>query len=121
MQAQNANILDMIEAGDYQKAIKQCNTKIHKNQNINFFKTLKAYCLVRTHKTVEALELCQDVKSSRPTDAMVAKYLAQIFNDLCLYSETTAILETACAANQEDEELGSELFFAYVRESKFLK
>jgi hypothetical protein len=37
------------------------------------------------------------------------------------YSETTALLEGVCVSNPDNEELGEELFFSYVRENKFLK
>jgi len=38
-----------------------------------------------------------------------------------MYSETTSLLEFILTASQENEELGEELFFSYVREGKLLK
>ena len=38
-----------------------------------------------------------------------------------MYSETTALLEFILGSSQDNEELGEELFFSYVREGKLLK
>lgn len=47
-QAQQPSVIELIEQQDFAKAIKLCNTKIHKGVNSNYFKTLKGYCLMKT-------------------------------------------------------------------------
>jgi hypothetical protein len=52
---------------------------------------------------------------------VIAKYLVYAYNELGMYSETTALLEYNLSAAQDNEELSEELFFSYVREGKLLK
>ena len=62
-----------------------------------------------------------ELKQTKPTDPVIAKYLVYAYNELGMYSETTSLLEFILTASQENEELGEELFFSYVREGKLLK
>ena len=61
------------------------------------------------------------MKQSKPTDHVIAKYLVYAYNEVGMYSETTALLEFIMGSSQDNEELGEELFFSYVREGKLLK
>lgn len=82
---------------------------------------MKAYCLLKTNKNGECIELLQEIKTNRPSDPIIAKYLLTIYNDLGMYNESTALLEFVMSVNLDNEELCQELFFSYVRENKLLK
>lgn len=92
-----------------------------KNVNSVFYKTLKAFSLLRQNKTLDCMELCYEVKSSRPSDPVIAKYLIIIYNEMGQYNETTALLESVISVSPDNEELCEELFYSYVRENKLLK
>ncbi len=82
---------------------------------------MKAFCLIKQNKVLEAQDLLVEVKQAKPSDTITAKYLIEAFNDLGQYSDTTGILEYVLELSTENEELGEELFFSYVRENKLLK
>lgn len=44
-----------------------------------------------------------------------------LINKIGMYNETTTLLEYVVNMNVENEELGEELFYSYVRENKLLK
>jgi hypothetical protein len=92
-----------------------------KNINQTFYKSMKAFCLLKQNKNGECIELLQEIKSNRPSDSVTAKYLINIYNDLGMYNETTSLLEFVMSVNLDNEELCEELFFSYVRENKLLK
>jgi len=62
-----------------------------------------------------------ELRTNRPSDPVTSKYLLAIYNDLGIYNEATALLEYVMTVNLDNEELGEELFFSYVRENKLLK
>jgi protein involved in temperature-dependent protein secretion len=82
---------------------------------------MKALALLKLQKLPEAADIVAEVKSTKPTDPVIAKHLIQVFNDMGQYQETTALLEYVMAFSLENEELSEELFFSYVREGKLLK
>ena len=92
-----------------------------KNINQQFYKVMKSYCLGKLQKYQEAQEVISELKQSKPNDPVISKYLVYAFNELGMYSETTALLEYILAPAQDNEELCEELFFSYVREGKLLK
>ena len=92
-----------------------------KNINQTFYKTMKAYCLLKSNKNGECMELLQEIKTNKPSDPVTAKYLLTIYNEMGMYHETTSLLEYVLSINLDNEELCEELFFSYVRESKLLK
>lgn len=82
---------------------------------------MKAHCLVRLQKANETGDIITELKTNRPSDPVIVKYLIQVYNDLGQYSESTSLLEYALTMSLDNEELCEELFFAYVREGKLLK
>ena len=114
-------VVDLVESEEYSKALKICNTKIHKGINSNLFKTMKGYCLIKMKKPHEGLDLAVEVKVTKPTNPEICKYLAMIYTESNKFTEATTILENSHFMNPDHEEIGRDLFFSYVRENKLLK
>ena len=112
---------ELVDVGEYSKALKLCNTKIHKGVNSNFFKTMKGFCLIKMKKPHEGLDLAVEVKVTKPTNPEICKYLALIYTETGHFSEATTILEDTYFMNPDHEDIGRDLFFSYVRENKLLK
>ncbi|CAI2368685.1 unnamed protein product [Moneuplotes crassus] len=115
------NVIELVEGGELNKALKLCNTKIHKGINSNLFKTMKGYCLVKMKKPHEGLDLAVEVKVTKPTSPEICKYLALIYTETGNFSEATSILEDTYFMNPDNEDIGRDLFYSYVRENKLLK
>lgn len=77
--------------------------------------------MIRMQKAHEIGDLMNELKTNKPSDPTIVKYLIQVYNDLGTYSEATTLLEYALTMSLDNEELCEELFFAYVREGKLLK
>ena len=87
-----------------------------------FYAIITAYCLLKTGKQQECLEIINDYKAQKPTDSNTAKYLVAIYNNLGRYGDATATLEYVLNALFPGRRDMSELlFFSYVREGKLLK
>jgi hypothetical protein len=82
---------------------------------------MKAHCMIRMQKAHEISDLMNELKTNKPSDPTIVKYLIQVYNELGTYSEATTLLEYALTMSLDNEELCEELFFAYVREGKLLK
>ena len=82
---------------------------------------MKAYCQVKIQRLNEAADTIADLKSNKPSDPTIAKYLVHVYNEIGQYHESTQLLEFILSINLENEELSEELFFSYVREGKLLK
>ena len=117
----SASVIEAIDQQDYNKALKICNTNIHKGNDANYFKTMKGFWLMKLKKPTEGLDLAAEVKATKPKNAILCKYLALIYTEGGQYSEATSILEDTYISNPEDEDIGQDLFFSYVRENKLLK
>ncbi len=77
--------------------------------------------MIRMQKAHEISDLMNELKTNKPSDPTIVKYLIQVYNELGTYSEATTLLEYALTMSLDNEELCEELFFAYVREGKLLK
>lgn len=51
------------------------------------------------------MDLCQEIKTLKPSDPTTAKYLMAIYNEQGLYNETSSLLEHVMIVNVENEEL----------------
>ena len=76
---------------------------------------------MKTKKQSEGLDLAVEIKVTKPTNPELCKYLAMIYTEAGQYTEATNILEDTYVMNPEDEDIGQDLFFSYVRENKLLK
>jgi len=86
-----------------------------------FWAVITAYCLLKTGKQQECVELLSEYKAQKPADSSTAKYLAAIYHHLGRYDEATAALEYINSLFPGKKDLGEALFFSYVREGKLLK
>ena len=85
---------DWLNAGDFNKALKFTSAKLSRGSKTSmFFAVITAYCLLRTGKQSECLDVLADYKAQKPTDSWTAKYLVAIYNNLGRYADATATLE----------------------------
>lgn len=116
------SLQDWLNAGDYAKALKFCQSKMTKGTKTSmFFAVLTAYCLMKGEKISECTEILNDYKNVKPIDSTTTKYLTAIYNHLHMYSEATDLLEYIVTQFPSKKDLQEQLFFAYVREGKLLK
>lgn len=72
-------------------------------------------------KHSECQELLAEIRPQNQKDHLIVKYLVFIFTAFGQNEEATQLLEGVQQIHGDKEELGKQLFFAYVREGKLLK
>lgn len=113
---------DWLEQGDYGKALKFTSGKMGRGSKTSlFYAVITAYCLLRSNRQAECLDILADYKSLRPQDSQTATYLVLIYESLGRYSDATQVLIETLQLFPTHKQLSELLFFSYVREGKLLK
>ena len=113
---------DWLEQGEYTKAMKFTSTKMGRGSKTSlFYAVITAYCLLRSNRQSECLDILADYKALKPQDSQTATYLVLIYESLGRYSDATQVLVETLALFPTHKQLSELLFFSYVREGKLLK
>ena len=72
-------------------------------------------------KHQESQDLLTEIKPHNQREFNTVRYLVFIFTAFSMNADATRLLENVQGTHGERAELGEQLFFAYVRESKLLK
>lgn len=112
-------IYSAIEDGHYKNAVKLCQKKDISTWDIT--KALLAYSLMCMSRKEEALLVAREVKEKNPTDEVVLNTLYRAFKGLGAHEDAIGCYEDAFKTQPDNEEIGVELFFAYVRKHESKK
>ena len=67
---------------------------------------MKAYCILKTGGNKGELnELISEIKLTRPTEAIITKYMVKIYNEMGMFTDTTNLLEFVVSVHAEEEDL----------------
>ncbi len=111
-----------LDNADYAKAHKYTSGKLSRGSRAAmFYAVITAFCLRKTGKQADSLDILNDFKSQKPSDSQTATYLVAIYNHLGRHGEATVTLEYVLSLFPNQRSLSEELFYSYVREGKLLK
>lgn len=108
-------IYDALDTGSNKSAIVACNKLLKKYPKNDLIKALKALALVRSQKVEESLVLCDEVLESKPTNDGVLTAMMHVLRGLGRQKDMVAMFEDAFKQQPNNEELGTQTFFANVR------
>ena len=113
---------DWLDQGEYSKALKFTSGKMGRGSKTSlFYAVISAFCLLRTNRQQDCLDILNDYKSPKPQDSQTATYLVLIYESLGRYSDATQVLIDILVIFPNHKQLSELLFFSYVREGKLLK
>ena len=115
-----AQLSDLLEAGDYTKALKvSSSSKAQKTKNPTFL-IIKAFCLMKQGKHADCNEIITAMKpvTLNLIDPFTVRHLVFILTAFSQNASATVVLENAFETHSGRSDLGEQLFFAYVREGK---
>ncbi|CAL1704660.1 unnamed protein product [Somion occarium] len=104
-------IYDALDTQSNKSAVLACNKVLKKQPN----NALKALALVRLQKVEESLLLADEVLAKKPTDDGVLTAMMHVLRGLGRHSDIVAMFETAYKQHPQNEDLGTQTFFANVR------
>ncbi|KAG8891705.1 hypothetical protein FRC00_013243, partial [Tulasnella sp. 408] len=76
---------------------------------------LKSLALLRANKAEEAIQLCDEILASKPTDDTVLGIMQHVLKHLDRTPEITAMFEDAFKKQPGNEELGAQTFMSHIR------
>ncbi|KAI8336826.1 N-acetyltransferase B complex non catalytic subunit-domain-containing protein [Chlamydoabsidia padenii] len=112
-------LYDSIDDGQFKVALQHANKLLKKSPNWNLVKALKAIVLIRTGKTDEATDLCQQVKKSIPTDEPTLQAIGIAYKELGTNHSMVELYENVFNAQPKNEEFGIQWFMAMVRSNDY--
>ncbi|KAJ3096101.1 N-alpha-acetyltransferase 25, NatB auxiliary subunit, partial [Phlyctochytrium planicorne] len=108
-------ILDQVDSGNYKQGIALCTKALKKQPDALNLKALKAFCLERTGRRDEALEISLEVKAAAPKDDITLQAVSGVFTRSGKYKDLADMYDAAYKAQPSNEEFGNHLFMAKVR------
>ncbi|KII88399.1 hypothetical protein PLICRDRAFT_54238 [Plicaturopsis crispa FD-325 SS-3] len=108
-------IYDALDTGSNKSAIVSCNKLLKKHPKNGLVKALKSLALVRSQKVEESLVLCDEVLASKTTDDATLSAMMHVLRALGRHADMITMFEDAFKQQPENEELGTQTFFANVR------
>ncbi|GBE82163.1 hypothetical protein SCP_0405430 [Sparassis crispa] len=108
-------IYEALDTGSNKFAILACNKVLKKQPKIELVKALKALALVRSQKVEESLLLCDEILAARPADVATLTAMMHVLRGLGRHTDMVTMYEEAYKQQPNNEELGSQTFFANVR------
>lgn len=115
MDRQLRPIYEALDTGSNKSAILACNKLLKKQPKNDLVKALKALALVRSQKVEESLVLCDEVLASKPTEETTLSAMMHVLRGLGRHTDMVTMYEDAYKVQPNNEELGSQTFFAHVR------
>ncbi|KAI8880386.1 TPR-like protein, partial [Backusella circina FSU 941] len=112
-------LYEAIDEGQNKAALTQCAKLLKKSPDWPLVKGLKALVLCRTGKEDEAVELCDQVKKTIPTDEPTLQALTMTLKELGRHSVIAELYENAANLQPKNEEFGVHWFMAMVRNNDF--
>ncbi|GMH32631.1 hypothetical protein BSKO_00465 [Bryopsis sp. KO-2023] len=109
-------IYDALDARNWKGATKLANSALQKFKNNPLIKTLKAVALDRGGKGEEAFQICEEVRSTVPTDDHILHTLCIVYRSTGNLHCLTQAYAAACEKEPKNFELLQGLFGCYVRE-----
>ena len=94
---------------------------LQKNNKSPFFNTIKAYCLMKLDRHDECKAILNDFKPMNQKNEIIVKYIVWIYTAFGWNDKAIELLESVKAIHGDRQDIGEQLFFAYVREGKLLK
>ncbi|KAJ3330890.1 N-alpha-acetyltransferase 25, NatB auxiliary subunit [Blyttiomyces sp. JEL0837] len=108
-------ILEAIEVANYKQGLALCLKAMKKNPDALNLKALKAFCLDKQGKELEALELCLEILKRPPNDDLTLQVVSNVFRARAKYPEITRLYEGAYALDPSNEEYANHVFMSMVR------
>ncbi|ORY95533.1 N-acetyltransferase B complex non catalytic subunit-domain-containing protein [Syncephalastrum racemosum] len=112
-------LYEAIDDGQNKSALQLANKLLKKNTEWPLVKALKAVVLVRTGKTEEATELCDQVKKTIPTDEPTLQAITMAYQELGQHQDVVSLYENAANQQPRNEEFGNNWFMAMVRSGDY--
>ncbi|KAG8985282.1 hypothetical protein FRB90_004840, partial [Tulasnella sp. 427] len=92
-----------------------CNKLLKKQPKHETIRALKSLALLRANKPEEAIQLCDEILASKPTDDTVLGIMQHVLKHLDRTPEITTMFEDAFKKQPANEELGAQTFMSHIR------
>ncbi|KAJ3175570.1 N-alpha-acetyltransferase 25, NatB auxiliary subunit [Geranomyces variabilis] len=107
-------IYEALDSYNNKQAVALCTKALKKGEN-QTIKALKAVALDRLGKEDEALEICDEIKRTRPTDDAVLQYICMVYKASKKTQDVIDVYTAAYNQAPRNEELANHWFMALVR------
>lgn len=111
---------EALEQGNLKVALRRSEAALQQHPSNSLCVALRAATLEFSGFRAEALLLCREVAAQKPVEAQVLGYLCTVLQRASLFTEATALFDTAFQAS-DTEENGVSLFLALASECSFAR
>ncbi|XP_017771958.1 PREDICTED: phagocyte signaling-impaired protein [Nicrophorus vespilloides] len=112
-------IYDWLDAGNYKKAIQECDKVLKKSPNLDRALALKALSLLRSGKESSCITILDSLTEKQLADDAILQVMTMCYRELQQLEKVSQLYEVALKVDPTNEELHTHLFMSYVRSSDF--
>ncbi|KAI8921305.1 N-acetyltransferase B complex non catalytic subunit-domain-containing protein [Powellomyces hirtus] len=108
-------IYEALDSYNNKQAVALCTKALKKQGDAIIIKSLKAVALDRLGRDDEALEICEEIRKTNPTDEAVLQYIVMVYKGCKKTKEIIDVYQSAYSQAPRNEELANHWFMALVR------
>ncbi|KAF6039923.1 psidin [Bugula neritina] len=114
-------VYDLLDFGNYKKALQEAEKVLKKHPNSNSAKSLKGLSLIRLGRLRDGYDIIKEVHDTKPADESTLQVLTVCYKELNKLWLIAELYENAVEQSTDNEEYLSHLFMAHVRLGNYKK